>query len=271
MSLTRPCLLMLSMALLAAGAVRATAAELRDFCPNRPGLGTPTCIVDTGHFVVETGVVDWTRETGPASETDTVLLGNLLLRYGLNETLEAEIGWDGYGYLRSRDRATRQVDRSDGAGDMSFALRQNIMNPDGSGTSVSVMPFLKVPTGSDDFGAGDWGAGMIVPISFEVSKGVRLALSPEIDAAVDSDGNGRHVAFGSVVGLGFSLTAQLGMTLEISLARDDDPEGASTQALTGLSFAWKPKDDLQFDLGLVAGLNANSPDAEVSAGIARRF
>jgi len=29
----------------------ALAGELRDFCPNRPGLGTPSCIIDKGHAV----------------------------------------------------------------------------------------------------------------------------------------------------------------------------------------------------------------------------
>lgn len=249
----------------------AQAGELRDFCPNRPGLGTPSCIIDKGHAAVEVGLVDWTTAHDAASREDTWTFGELTLRYGLTDTLEVDLSWDGYGMTRLKDRASGTTARDDGAGDMSLALRQNLLSPDGSGTSLSVMPYVTVPTGSDGFGAGDWGAGLIVPVSFEIGKGVSLAVSPEIDAAVNGDGNGRHLAFGSVVGLGFSVTDKLSATVEVSAMRDRDPAGATTVTLAGFSLAWKARDDLQFDAGVVAGLNGDSPDAEIYAGVARRF
>lgn len=247
------------------------AAELRDFCPNRPGLGTPSCIIDKGHAAVEVGLVDWTTAHDAASREDTWTFGELTLRYGLTETLEVDLSWDGYGITRLKDRASGTTAGNDGVGDMSLALRQNLLSPDGSGTALSIMPYVTAPTGSDGFGAGDWGAGVIVPVSFEVGKGVSLAFSPEIDAAVDEDGDGRHLAFGSVVGIGFNLTDKLSATVEVSAMRDRDPAGATTETLAGFSLAWKARDDLQLDAGVVAGLNDDSPDAELYAGVARRF
>jgi hypothetical protein len=249
----------------------ANAEDLRDFCANRPGLGTPSCVIDKGHAAVEVGLADWTREHDSSSKTDTWNFGELVLRYGLTNTLEVDISWDGYGIARSRDRDTNDTERTSGGGDVTFALRQNILNPDGSGTSLAVMPYVSTPTGSDAFSAGDWGAGVVVPVSFDIGHGFTLAFSPQIDAAVDGDGDGRHLAYGSVAGLGFGLTDNLSATIEASLARDRDPDGATTEALAGLSFAWKPQADLQFDVGVVAGLNDDSPDAELYAGVARRF
>lgn len=249
----------------------ATAAELRDFCADRPGLGTPACIVDRGHFVIEAGVADWTRESDGGVRTDTTMFGEMLIRYGLTDTLEAQVGWDGYGLFRSRDRITRQTLRDEGGGDMSLALRQSLRNPDGSGFAVAAMPYVTLPTGSDAFTAGDWGAGLIVPVSIELKKGLTLAFTPEVDAAVDGDGDGRHLAYGSVVGLGISLTDKVSMALETSLLRDDDPDGASTVALAGVALAWQAKDDLQLDIGLALGLNDDSPDTQIYGGIAKRF
>lgn len=94
---------------------------------------------------------------------------------------------------------------------------------------------------------------------------------PEIDAAVDEDRSGRHVAYGSVAGLGFDLSDSLSGTIEASLMRDDDPAGHATEALAGLSFGWQPRDDMQFDIGVNAGLNGDSPDGEVYFGLVRRF
>lgn len=251
---------------------QAAADELRDFCADRPGLGTPTCIVDRGHVVVETGIVDWTRERDGPSRSDTVVVGSLLVRYGLTDTLEAQIGWDGYNFSRLQDVGSGlSAERIDGASDMTFALRQSLRNPDGSGFSVAVMPYLTAPTGSDSFTAGDWGGGVIVPISLDLGHGLSLGLSPRIDASVDGDGDGRHLAFGSVIGLGFALSETVSAALETSVVRDDDPYSPTTEALAGLAFAWQPVENLQFDLGVVAGLNSDSPDAEVYAGVARRF
>lgn len=250
---------------------QAAADELRGFCADRPGLGTPTCIVDRGHVVVETGIVDWTREFA-RPRSDTVVVGNLLVRYGLTDTLEVQIGWDGYNFLRTRDTQPGLfAKRADGAGDMTFALRQSLRNPDGSGFSVAVMPYVTAPTGSDTFTAGDWGGGVIVPISLDLGRGLSLGLTPRIDASVDGDGDGRHLAFGSVIGLGFALSETVSAALETSLVRDDDPYSPTTEALAGLAFAWQPVENLQLDLGVVAGINSDSPDAEVYAGVARRF
>ena len=53
--------------------------------------------------------------------------------------------------------------------------------------------------------------------------------------------------------------------------RDDDPAEHTTQALAALSLAWSANDDLQFDIFGAAGLNHDTPDARLYAGISRRF
>lgn len=242
----------------------------RDLCPDRPGLGTPACTIDAGRVVVELGLGDWTHDKSGPMRTDTIIGGEALVRIGLNDGLEAQIGWTAYGYVRTRDLSTGTIDKSAGTGDVTLALRQNLRSPDGSGFSVAAMPFVSLPVGGKAIGAGDWGAGLLVPISFDLG-GISLALTPEIDAAADSDGKGRHLSYGSVVGLGFSLTDAISASTEISIHRDDDPTGHITEALAGLSAGWQPDDDLQFDIGLNIGLNAASADTELYFGIARRF
>lgn len=98
-----------------------------------------------------------------------------------------------------------------------------------------------------------------------------VELTPEIDAAVDEDGSGRHLAYGSVVGLTFDLPDSLSSAAELSAFRDDDPSGHSTQMLVGLSLGWQPSDDLHLDIGANLGLNHDSPDAQLYIGVARRF
>lgn len=261
-----------TMALIAAlaSAAPALAAEARDLCPDRPGLGTPACTVEAGQLVFELGLADWTREDDGPQRTDTILAGEGLLRVGLTSTLEAQIGWTAVGHVRERDATSGTVDARTRTGDVTFALRQNLYNPDGSGFSIAAMPYASLPTGGSGVGAGDWGAGLLVPVSIEAGS-VSIGLTPHVDAAVDRDGNGRHLAYGTVAGIGFDLSDAVSMAAEVSATRDRDPAGRSTELLAGLSAGWQPDDDSQWDIGANLGLNRESPDIQLYAGYVRRF
>ena len=133
------------------------------------------------------------------------------------------------------------------------------------------MPFVTVPVGKASIGAGDWGGGLILPVSFSLPHGIGFALTPELDAAVNQSGNGRHLAFGSVAGLSFPLSGALSVTTELSWFRDNDPSGHSSRTLSGASIAWQPSKELQLDVGANIGLGGAAPDQELYIGIARRF
>lgn len=110
------------LALLPAGA---WAQGERDLCADRPGLGTPACTVEPGRVVLELGLADWTRERDSSERVDTIVAGDTLARFGLTDHLEAQVGWTGYGHVRTHDLATGAVDRMSGTGDVTLALRRN--------------------------------------------------------------------------------------------------------------------------------------------------
>lgn len=260
----------LPLAALALAAPACAAEDRRDLCPDRPGLGTPACTLDAGAVMLEVGIADWTLDRDMGSRADSFAFGDALLRAGLTPSLEVQLGWAMLGHARERDRATGEVTRRTGTGDITLALRQNLHNPDGSGFSAAFMPYATLPVGGEGVGAGDWGAGLVVPIGFELGS-ISLGLSPHLDAAVDGDGDGRHLAYGSVAGVGFSVSDDISMTAELSLTRDRDPDGHATEALAGLSAGWQVDDDSQWDIGANIGLDRDSPDVELYFGFARRF
>jgi hypothetical protein len=249
----------------------ACAQELRDFCGDRPGIGTPACTVDRGHLQIEAGLGDWTLDRQPDSRTDTILAGAVAVRYGLTDSLEARIGWTGYGHERVRDRMTGGVSRQSGVGDVTLGLKQNLSNPDGSGLSIALLPFATLPVGRQPVGAGDWGAGMLIPVTYELSDTIQLGFTPEVDAEVDEDGDGRHLAYSGVVELNDKLNDALTATLEYQALRDRDPAGHETRQIAGLSLAWEAKRQLQLDIGSNIGLNHAAPDMELYVGISRKF
>ncbi|PZU59089.1 MAG: transporter [Sphingobium sp.] len=249
----------------------ALADDLRPFCADRPGLGTPPCIVDDGHLIVETGIADWTREDDPDARTDTLSGGDLLLRYGLDTMTEAQIGWTAFGHVRSRDKATGAVERMTGTGDVTLAVRRSLSHPDGDGFSAAVMPYATLPVGGRAIGAGTVTAGLLVPVSYSLTGGVQLALTPSVEASADEDRHGRHLSYGTVVSVEMDLADAVSATVEYQATRDRDPSGHATQSLAAIALAVQPSDAVQLDLGAVMGLNHARADVEIYAGIARRF
>lgn len=260
-------------ALLAMGcASGASAAEpLRDLCPTRPGLGTAPCIVDKEHVLVEIGLADWTIEKDRSSRTDTVLIGDLLVRYGVTDKSEVQVGWTAVGFTRERQSAPRSADHNSGTGDVTVAFKHSLRNPGGDGLSVAVQPFATLPTGGKAIGEGDWGAGLLVPIGLSLNDAFQLQFTPEIDAAVDEDRHGRHLAYGAVAGLGIEASDRVSITIEGSASRHRNPDEPKTELLAAASLAWQPNDDLQLDVATTIGLNRDSSDARYALGISRRF
>lgn len=248
------------------------AANLRELCPSRPGLGTAPCIVDQGHMLLEWGIADWTLEDSIEARSDTVLGGDILVRYGLSEFDELQLGWTAFGHIRERVKATGAVNKAQGTGDLTLTYKRSFRRPAGDQFSVAIQPFVSLPLDRNSaIGKGDWSAGILLPISVDLTRDIQFQASPEIDAAADEDRRGQHWNFGTVVGLGLATTDASSVTFELSAFRNEDPAGHFTEMLAGVSGTWQPSESTQLDLGVVAGLNHNSPDVELAFGISHRF
>lgn len=257
--------------LLVAGSATAVSAAERDYCPTRPGLGTTPCTIAPGRVSVETGVADWTRDDNADTRQDVLTYADTAIRIGITDIVEVQVALTPYGDVRTRDKLSGAITREGGVGDLLVGTKVNLRNPGGDGFSIAVAPFVTAPTGGSAIGAGDWGAGVVLPMSVDIGHSLSLQVTPEVDAAVDGDRSGRHLAYSAVLGLGFPLAEKLSGTIEVQGVQDDDPGGATTKAFGSASIAWLPRPDLQLDLGGVAGLNRDSPDIELYVGISRRF
>ena len=264
-------------ALLIAVALAAIAspALARDYCPDRPGIDTPPCTIEPGKLSAEVAIGDWTHDKDADAIEDTVLAGDLLLRYGIAEHAEVRLGWTAFGHDRVRERlgngASGLVDNLSGTGDVTLGLKRNLIDPSGDKLSIALLPQVSLPTGGRAIGAGDWGAGLLVPVNLPLSDAVSLIATPEIDAAVDEDRHGRHLAYGTAGGVQIAATKTLNIAIEGSIIRDDDPEGHETKALFSASAGLMLGEDTQVDVGTQIALNRDTPDSEVYFGLSRRF
>jgi hypothetical protein len=248
-----------------------TPAWASDYCPDRPGIDTPPCTIATGHLSVETSLADWSHASDTDSITDTVLLGDLALRFGIGGRAELRVAWTPFGHVRTRDRANGSVSTASGSGDVTLGVKRNILNPSGDHLSIALLPSVSLPTGGEALGAGTWSAHLQLPMSLAAGHGLSLLLTPEIDAAANGDGSGQHLAFGTAGGISFSPVAHLNVALEAAVMQNQDPSGTSTQERAGASAGWMLSNNFQIDFGAEVGLNQAAGDHRLYLGIARQF
>jgi len=241
------------------------------FCPNRPSLESSACTTEAGRVQFEVSVADWTLDDNADERDDTILGGDFLARFGVGRSTEVQVAWTPVAYARTRDKASGAVSRVARPGDARLAVRQNLANPDGSGLSFGLEPFVTLPIGRSPVGAGTWGAGVVLPVTYDVSDAVNVGFTGELDAAPDEDGTGRHLQYSGVAATSLTLSEAVSLTIEGELLRDDDPARHETQALGGVGVTWKYSKTRAFYAEAIGGLNRNSPDVQVYAGVAALF
>lgn len=240
------------------------------FCPSRPSLGSSACTTEPGQVQLEVSALDWQHDRSVSEQDDTLLVGDFQARIGIGPTTEAQVGWTPYGQDRSRDPGGA-LHRQDGIGDVMLGIRQNLHNPDGKGLSYGVEASLSLPTGGRAIGAGDWGAGVDVPVTYRVSKLLSLALTVEADAAVNASHAGRHFAGDTIVTAGIHPVTNVTLYTEAELLRDLDPSGHTSQAFAAEGMAIKTSKRSSIWAEAVAGLNDASPDLRVFSGFSILF
>lgn len=255
--------------LCALASATAAAADESPICADRPGKATSACTVPVGHWQIETGLADWTLQKTGGERDTSLVLGETTVKYGVTDSADLEI--DVTPWQRAVSRGPGFHDSASGIGDVNFIYKQRLTAADAALQAVA-MPFVKAPTAKHSLGNGKWEGGLLIPIAYAIPKSpLSITLTPEIDWAADSDGHGHHAAMAQVASLGWQATEKLNLSAEIWGGWDWDPSGTTRQASADGAVAYLLSNDVQLDAGANFGLNRDTPDVELYAGVSKRF
>jgi hypothetical protein len=244
-------------------------AAAEPICAARPGKSTPACTVPAGHWQLETGLFDWARDEEDGERDTSLVIGETTVKYGLTERSDIEV--DVAPWQRSTSRAGGVHHRASGFGDVTIGFKQQLTAP-GADLQAAVLPVVKIPTARHSLGNGKWEAGLLLPIGYSIpASPISIGLTPEVDWIADGDGHGHHAAMAQVVSLGWQVTDKVNLSGDLWGQWDWDPSGTGKQASADGSIAYLVTNDLQFDAGANFGLNRQTPDVEVYAGVSKRF
>ncbi len=236
-------------------------------CTDRPGKASAACTADAGHFQVEADIVNGTFQRLDGVTTDTWLVINPTLKYGLGPTLDVEATWSPL--MSVRTRSNGQTRTLSGDSDLFFRLKDKVYSQ--GAVEVALIPYVKAPTARSGVGDGAWEAGLIAPVAIKLPGPWSLNYTGEVDAFKNTSGDGLHPNMSHALNLGYSLPFNLTLSGEVWANYDFDPAGTTTQLSFDLGLAWLMSNDLQLDGGLNAGLNRQTPGAQVYLGLSRRF
>ena len=241
-------------------------ADEEPICADRPSKSTGECTVPAGHWQIETGIADWTHDHDAG---DLTVLGASLIKYGLSSRADIELGVVPLVLLHTKDAGSHE--RTSGFGDTLLRVKY-ALTPSDAPILIGLDPFVKLPTAKRRLSNGKVEGGLVVPMSAELGKsGLTLSIDPEMNWRADDDGHGHHAAMVQVINLAVQLGDKLSVSAELWGDWDWDPAGTRRQRSADGSIAYLVDKDLQLDAGANFGLNRETPDIQIYAGISKRF
>jgi hypothetical protein len=242
---------------------------LQDLCSDRPTKSTDPCTVDMGHWQVESDFVSYSDQSDDGLRTKTLLVADPTIKWGLTGDSDLEVSFTPYETIRQS--SANGHSNVSGFGDIYVHYKNALVQePDGSFAMV-IEPYIKLPSASAGLGNGAVEGGAVAPISFALPLGVTLTSDPELDILKNASGSGYHAGASTLIDLGRQITPTISGAIEIWTNEDFDPAGTIRQTSLDVAFAWLARRELQFDIGLNAGLNAATPRLQIYNGVTFKF
>jgi hypothetical protein len=237
-------------------------------CADRPTKANGPCTVDAGHFQLEADLVNASFMHASGVTTDTWLLFNPTLKYGLASNLDIEANIAPLEIVRVKG-ADGAVATQSGVGDLFLRLKYEVLNT--PGVQVAAIPYVKAPTARSGLGNGAWEGGLVAPVNIKLSSVLSLAVQPEVDDLENAAGDGHHLAVSQDLSLGLTLPHNVTLFAELWGQWAFDPAGTQRQYSADIAAALGLGRDSQLDAGINFGLNRATPGVAPYIGYSHRF
>lgn len=217
----------------------------------RPSFSSSPIALGTGLWQVEAGY-QYTTEGGSA-DLEIHNLPQLLIRGGLAENVELQIGWSGYTWADASGRSFN------GTNDGSVGVKWQLSDSNAR-TPIAVFAGLSLPVGSDNFSADE----SEPLLGFFWSHAGRFNL---FGTAILTE-SGKDTVIGNAIGISLPSRGNVSSYLEYAGLFQD---GSGPQHLLNGGLAFLRNNDLTFDVYASIGLNGRAPDLSIGFGLATRF
>jgi hypothetical protein len=244
---------------------------MRPFSPDRPGKAQSPYTVDAGHFQIESDFLNDTRDVTAGQATRSTTIGAPLLKVGLVDRADLEMGFALHSQLRTTDRETGASTLARGFGDVLIGSKINLFGNDGGGEALALLPFVKLPTAARGLGNGSVEYTLNIPYSRALPDDWNLTLQPVVSLLRNVQNSGYHADVAGIVNVSHPLLFEtLTGSLDLFVQTSGDRRNKNFYTIDP-ALAWLVARNLQLDAGINIGLNDAAPDWNLYFGIAYRY
>lgn len=238
-------------------------AYAADFEFDRPGESFSTTMTPVGQVAWEQGLptLDYSESktaTGQSIKA-TTLNADVLLRTGLTNNLELQLGWMGPAW--SKVKVAGKTIEDDGLGDVSIALKRAI-DLDDDRLSMAVMAKAELATGNNGFSHEEDVYSIASAVSYQYDEILTTAINMRYEY---EDSNWAIVAIPS---LGYRFTDKWSGFSEFVYRKAESQDYESTLS-SGLIYA--VNDRMQLDASIGVDLHADEKSYHSGLGVAFLF
>ncbi|HWK45923.1 MAG TPA: transporter [Stellaceae bacterium] len=247
--------------------------QMRAFSTDRPNKSSSPYTVDAGHFQYETDLFNETYDhwSKGGVSTKSFQFADPVLKLGITNDIDFELGLTGYAYTKSVSRSTSTVlNKAQGFGDIVPRVKVNVLGNDSGDIAVALIPYVKIPTGARNLGNNQVEGGLVIPVGFNLPYDFSAVAMTEFDALKNANDSGKRVNFTNLVNVSHTIYGDLTGSVELASAVGTDSGTPAVYTFdVALSYLLTPT--LQIDIASYTGLNRAAPDQNVYFGISQRF
>ena len=252
----------------ALGTLHAAAAGSppRPMSTDRPDTTESPYTVPTRMFQLEASLVDFSRDRrGTATRSKQWVFGQLNLKRGIAADTDLQVIVNSYSTAEQVEGGDRV--RSEGFGDVTLRLKQNLWGNDAGTTAMALMPYLTIPTHTE-VSTRQWAGGLILPFAVWLPNGWSLGIMSQFDFIERSESGSSQFQWLQSVTTGIPVTEKVSTYFEmVSITNSRVPFQFSGNAGINLQVT----DALVFDVGCRIGINRAAPDLGLFSGFSVRF
>jgi hypothetical protein len=245
--------------------------EMRDFMPDRPSVTDGPYTVDPGHWLLEVGIFEYTRDRYNSERVrlDEFASGDTNVRLGLTSYAEVDVLFTAYSSILTTSKETGTEQRQSGFSDLTLRSKISAFGDDGGPFAIGLIPFVTFPSGANGIGNRGFAGGVGFPAQFNLPSDFQLGIESTIQT-IHEPGGGSHFDYLNSVSLGHSITKKLSTYVE--LATDISTMAHSSWIGTiDTALLYQPTKNWQLDAGVNIGVTKAANDLFTFIGASWRY
>jgi hypothetical protein len=244
-------------------------SDMRELSTDRPDKTESPYTVDAGHFQIETDLAFVTSDKsdqGIRTTSTSFVASNLKVGLTNNIDLQAIISPS----ISQRTETPSGTDRVYGRGDTLIRVKFNLIGNDSGDWALGVMPFVQLPSHTNELGSDRVEGGVILPVAIGLPGDWDLGTMAQFNWAKNSQDDQMHGEYVGTVTVGHEIWGDLAGYLEF-FSQHSDESGAKWIATidTGLTYGATP--NVQLDMGVNVGVTDAADDLNPFVGISARL